>query len=161
MNTTLFENVQRYILEIYQEFMFGLVDDDVADIGMFIAELRGSYHLQYLHADEPVKALWRRIEGNAAVAEFVVRGSIHFKARLLALSAYDTWKSVIIGAYSELFGNFDRRKDAIVSQSYWEKQATRDYLGRVLNEETWLLFVLTIELCISKLGASDGSQTTT
>ena len=160
MNTTLFYTVQRYVTDVYQEFMFGLVDEDAADIGLFISELRGGYHLQYLHADEPIRALWERIEDNAAVAEFVVRGTIHFKARLLADRIFEDWKDVIAGAFSGLFGGEARRKSAIVSRSYWEKQATKEYLTQILEDDVWLLFVLSLELCVSQLGNTDGIETT-
>lgn len=163
-------NVHEFIKEVIvttcAELTYGFDDDHFDVLRNWILTLRAVHRPQNIHADEVVAAYWAPIAKDDLLYDFVTRGTIIFSAILDARKqVIDTvgWKQTLSDSLSGLYATKRsvRGSRSFVDIQFAEKLPSQEYIRSVLSTESWLMFVLTLDMFLSHLplGQNNGTAT--
>lgn len=150
-------NVYDYIKEItvavVKEMTFGYDQNRFAELNQWIIGLRAVHRPQFLHANVVAEEYWKPISESETIYDFVTRGTILFQTLLDARNnvvSLQSWRQAIADSISGLYATKDPRRQ-IVSKLVSEKLPANDYIRGLLQTETWLVFILTLDMFMSHL----------
>lgn len=158
------EYMKDVVQTVYREMTFYLDTPHLEELQTWLVRLRTERRPQFLHADVVASSYWSDIEENDIIYDFVTRGTILFQTLIDAHKgpvSMMAWRQSLAGAIAHLYApvKSNRGQRPIVSKTFTEKLPGNDYMNGLLNSETWLVFVLTLDLFMSHLvvGATDGN----
>lgn len=141
------------VVTVFEEMIFGYDDTHFDEIRQWLLTLRGVQRPYFLHTNVVAETYWEPLNQSETLFDFVVRGSILFQTLLESRNGGITlvgWRQTLADSISSLYATRTQRLQ-IVSNVVAEKLPASDYIRGLLQTETWLVWVLTLDLFLSHL----------